>query len=52
MRIPELINLPDIVGFFEEFTEIKERFIADIIKVNDFILFIKDLRCWVKYFFT
>lgn len=51
LRIPELISLPDIVAFFDDFSQLQEELTPDMIIVDDFILVIKDLRCWVKHFY-
>jgi serine/threonine protein kinase len=50
LRIPELISLPDIVAFFDDFSELEE-LKPSMISVNAFVLAIKDLRCWVKHFY-
>merc|ERR1719313_2782186 len=50
LRIPELISLPDIVAFFDDFSEVEE-LKPSMISVNAFVLAIKDLRCWVKHFY-
>lgn len=51
LRIPELISLPDIVAFFDVLSERPEELQPSEIRVTDFILVIKDLRCWVKHFY-
>ena len=51
LRIPELISLPDIVAFFDDFAQLPDELTPDMIIVDDFILVIKDLRCWVKHFY-
>ena len=51
LRIPELISLPDIVAFFDGFSQLNDDLKADMISVDEFILAIKDLRCWVKHFY-
>jgi hypothetical protein len=50
LRIPELISLPDIVAFFDDFAELDE-LKPSMISANAFVLAIKDLRCWVKHFY-
>jgi hypothetical protein len=48
-----LISLPDIVAYFDEFSQRQEELTAkDMVKYcHDFIKLIKDLRCWVKHFY-
>jgi len=51
LKIPQLISLPDIVAFFDDCSQVGDDLRADMIVVKDFILVIKDLRCWVKHFY-
>ena len=51
MRIPELINLPDIVAFFDDWNDYQGELRAEKIPVDDFVNAIKDLRCWIKHFY-
>mmetsp|Transcript_42491 Transcript_42491/g.65164 ORF Transcript_42491/g.65164 Transcript_42491/m.65164 type:complete len:404 (-) Transcript_42491:778-1989(-) len=51
LKIPQLISLPDIVAFFDDCAQLGDDLRADMIVVKDFILVIKDLRCWVKHFY-
>jgi hypothetical protein len=49
--IPNLINLPEIIAFVDEFNQV-ENLTADMIEINDFLVMLKDLRCWIKHFFA
>jgi len=51
LQLPGLISLPDIVAFFDDFGQLREELRPDMIIVDDFILVLKDLRCWVKHFY-
>lgn len=51
LAIPALINLPEIVGFVDEYNKL-ERLTSEMIIVDDFINMIKDLRCWIKHFYN
>jgi hypothetical protein len=51
LSIPNLINLPEIIGFVDEFLQI-EHLKADMIIVDDFIAMLQDLRCWIKHFYS
>jgi len=51
LKIPELISLPVIVAFFDDFSVLEEELSPSMIHMNDFILVIKDLQCWVKHFY-
>jgi hypothetical protein len=51
MTIPAYINLPDIMAFFDDFSQI-EVIKPQQIDVEKFISHIKDLRCWIKHFFA
>jgi hypothetical protein len=51
LLIPHLINLPEIVAFVDEFSNI-ENLTADMIEVDDFLNVFKDLRCWIKHFYS
>jgi hypothetical protein len=51
LSLPELISLPDIVAFFDDFSQLQEELKPPMIVVADFIVRIKDLRCWVKHFY-
>ena len=50
LSIPALINLPEIIGFVDEFSQIEE-LKPEMIFVDDFLNVIKDLRCWIKHFY-
>ena len=51
LSIPNLINLPEIVSFVDEFSQI-ETLTAEMIVVDDFLCMLKDLRCWIKHFYA
>ena len=51
MQIPNLINLPEISAFVDEFNQI-ETLTADMIVIEDFLSMLKDLRCWIKHFYA
>jgi len=51
LLIPQLINLPDIISFVDDFAELKDVTAADII-IEDFQNVIRDLRCWIKHFYN
>ena len=49
--IPNLINLPEITAFVDEFTRIED-LQPDMIIIDDFLSMLKDLRCWIKHFYA
>ena len=51
LKIPQLINLPEIVAFVDEFHNIETLTPAHI-HINDFLTMLKDLRCWIKHFYA
>jgi len=51
LQLPELISLPNIVAFFDDFGQLREELKPDMIIVKDFLDVIADLRCWVKHFY-
>lgn len=51
LYIPALINLPEIVAFVDEFSQV-EHLSADMIVIEDFLSMLKDLRCWIKHFYS
>ena len=51
LQIPELISLPDIVDYFDKFSQMQDELRAKDIIPKDFNDLIKDLRCWVKHFY-
>ena len=51
LDIPNLINLPEIVAFVDEFSQL-ENLTADMIVIDDFLNVLKDLRCWIKHFYS
>mmetsp|Transcript_160 Transcript_160/g.304 ORF Transcript_160/g.304 Transcript_160/m.304 type:complete len:131 (-) Transcript_160:1305-1697(-) len=52
LGIPNFINLADIIVFFDEFETSSPTIYPDRIFVDDWVSLIKDLRCWVKHFYT
>ena len=46
-----MINLPDIVARFDEFSVLDSGLRADRIDIDVLTPAIKDLRCWVKHFY-
>lgn len=53
LHIPHLINLPEIVAFVEDFNALGDtELTADMIVVDDFISVLKDMRCWIKHFYS
>jgi hypothetical protein len=51
LKIPDLVSLPEIVAFFDDFSDLQDRLVPEMIVVKDFLSSIKDLRCWVKHFY-
>ena len=51
MSIPNLINLPEIVAFVDEFNNLPE-LRPEMIMVDDFLQMLSDLRCWIKHFYA
>jgi hypothetical protein len=51
LEIPAYINLPDIMDYFDRFSQKREIYPHDI---NPRVLTsqLKDLRCWVKHFYA
>lgn len=45
-----MINLPEIIGFIDAFSQIEE-LLPEMIIVDDFLQMISDLRCWIKHFY-
>ena len=50
MSIPSFINLPDIMEFFDKSSQVPI-IRPETINVDKFIGYIRDIRCWVKYFY-
>ena len=46
-----MINLPEIVAFVDEFHEF-DIILPSHIHINDFLTMLKDLRCWIKHFYS
>jgi hypothetical protein len=51
LSIPNLINLPEIIAFVDEFSQITD-LRADMIIIDDFLTMLSDLRCWIKHFYA
>jgi hypothetical protein len=51
MYIPVNVNLPDLMQFFDPFSQVQVIKPTDIV-IEDMINAIKDLRCWVKHFYS
>ena len=51
LQLPDLLTLPDIVGFFDDM-EATPRLDPQTMNINLFIDNIKNLRCWVKHFYS
>ena len=50
MSIPSFINLPDIMEFFDKSSQVPI-IRPETINVDKFIGYIRDIRCWDKYFY-
>lgn len=50
LEIPVFISLPDLMAFFDRYAALKD-LTADKINPNQMIKVVKNLRCWIKFFY-